>query len=360
MEKELKTKKRIGWIDIAKAMGIFIVLINHAMLNLGIITFLGGMFYMPIFFVLSGYTFKEYSSESLLPFIKNKARRLLIPYACFQLFLTGVYTVKNLLGNRPFFEVIRPILGAVYSRNAIYPKAEDVLVFVPKTNIDFMTALNAPLWFMTGLFVSLVIYKFILIKANQNKKMEFIYLGICILTGIALKYFCPLLLPWSIDTALISVGFLHMGKILERESRFDLLCKKPFSIIFIIIIFVVVSYLNGSVNMSIRAFGKSVLLYVIAGSSGTVCIMLLSKAIEKNFKYLASLLEWIGRHTIGILALHLVIFAITDSFSSNIGLTGTTIEKVAKILLSVVILVPIDGLIETYLPFVYGQKRRNE
>lgn len=315
---------------------------------------------MPVFFVLSGYTFKENSKESMRFFIKNKAKRLLIPYACFQLFLAGIYTIKNFLQNASTLEVMMPILGAVYSRNALYPKAKDVLVFVPKNNIDLMTALNAPLWFLTAMFVSLVVYRFILIKANQNNKKELIYLSICILIGILFKYFCPILLPWSVDTAFISVGFLHMGRILKRKDNFNLLCKRPVSVIFIVIAFVLTSYLNGSVNMSIRDFGKSVLLYLIVGGLGTISIMMLSKAIEMNFKYLTKLLEWIGRHTIGILALHLIVFVVIEYLFRNIGLAGTTIEKVAKIVLSVVILVPIDGLIQTYLPNVYGLKRRNE
>jgi fucose 4-O-acetylase-like acetyltransferase len=360
MNKGLQTKKRIGWIDIAKAIGILIVIINHALLDLGVITFLGGMFYMPVFFVLSGYTFKENSKESMHSFITSKAKRLLIPYACFQLFLAGMFTIKNFLQNASTLDVIMPVLGAVYSRNAFYPKAKDVLVYVPKTNIELMTALNAPLWFLTAMFVSLVLYRFILIKANQNKKKEMIDLSICILIGILFKYLCPILLPWSVDTAFISIGFLHVGRILKRNDNFDLLCKRPVFVIFIMIAFVLTSYLNGSVNMSIRDFGISVLLYLIVGSLGTISIMMLAKAIEMNFKYLSKLLEWIGRHTIGILALHLIVFAAINYLFGSIGLAGTTIEKVAKIVLSVVILVPIDGLIQTYLPNVYGLKRRNE
>ena len=44
-------KQRILWMDIAKALGILIVLIVHGGISLGPVTFLGGMFYMPVFFV---------------------------------------------------------------------------------------------------------------------------------------------------------------------------------------------------------------------------------------------------------------------------------------------------------------------
>lgn len=355
----MHTKKRIAWIDISKAIGIFIVLINHAMLNLGIITFLGGMFYMPVFFVLSGYTFKENYAESFKSFLSAKAKRLLLPYMFFQLFLTGMYTIKNLIEKQSFFQAIMPVLGAVYSRNALYPSEKDVLVKVPETNINLMSSLNAPLWFLTALFVSLIVYKFILLRADNNKKKELIYVSISIVVGIGFKYLCPFLLPWSIDTALISVGFLHMGRILEREHLFERLCKKPLSIALIIFIFVVTSYINGSVNMSVRDFGKSVVLYLIVGSLGTISIMFLAVLIEKKLTYIATSLELIGRHTIGILALHLGIYAIVESLFTMIGWNGITVEKVVEVLLAVVILVPVDIVILKYLPFVYGLKRRN-
>lgn len=167
-------------------------------------------------------------------------------------------------------------------------------------------------------------------------------------------------MPWSIDTAFISVAFLHVGRLLERNQLFERLCKRPLSVCMILLVFTVASFLNGSVNMSIRDFGRSVLLYLLVGNLGTISIMFLSKWIEKQFNKIAAMLEHIGKHTIGILALHLIIFEIIGLLATWIGFEGTTIEKLVKILLAIVILVPIDGAIEKYLPFVYGKKRRSK
>ncbi|KAB1434403.1 acyltransferase family protein [Candidatus Galacturonibacter soehngenii] len=353
---KLQTTKRIIWIDVAKAIGILLVLVNHVMLDLGLVTFLGGMFYMPVFFVLSGYTFKESTKESLAAFIKNKAKRLLIPYLCFQLFLAGAYSIKNIVEHQPFIKAIFPVIGAFYSRNALYASEKDVLVKVPANNINLMSSLNAPLWFLTGLFTSLVIYKIILKVADKNKKKEVCYLAISVLIGVIFKYFCPILLPWSIDTAFISVAFLHVGRLLDREQLFERLCKKPINICMIVLVFTLSSFLNGSVNMSIREFGKSVLLYLLVGSLGTMSVMFLSKWIEKNLKNVAVVLEYIGRHTIGILALHLIVFEIISILATRFGVAGTIGEKLVKIFLAIVILVPIDWAIEKYLPFVYGKR----
>ena len=46
-------KKRVLWLDIAKALGILVVLLVHTGKSFGPVSFFGGMFYMPIFFILA-------------------------------------------------------------------------------------------------------------------------------------------------------------------------------------------------------------------------------------------------------------------------------------------------------------------
>ncbi len=355
---KIQARSRIGWIDIAKAIGILVVLINHAELQLGAATYLGGMFYMPIFFVLSGYTYKDNRQESVKSFTISKAKRLLIPYMWFQIALLALFTVQLILAKQSLVTAIVPILGAFYSRNVLYANALEVFVTVPTNNIEFFKALNAPLWFLTGLFITLILYKLIMTLAKGNLKREWIYLSISIFIGILLKYFCPILLPWSIDTAFISVGFVHMGKIMRQKNVVLKLYNNPFYVIVIVLVFIAISYINGSVNMSVREFGKSTLLYLVVGGTGSLLLMLISKAIEEHTRITSHLFIIIGRHTIGILAFHLVAFGVIGVLLHILGISGEIIEKVAKIIVSVVILVPTDWFIQRYLPFVYGIKRR--
>ena len=88
-------EKRIVWMDLAKAMGILVVLVVHTGASLGPVTFLGGMFYMPVFFVLAGMTFSYRPQESFFVFVKKKARRLLVPYFGYNLFLFLVFFLQN-------------------------------------------------------------------------------------------------------------------------------------------------------------------------------------------------------------------------------------------------------------------------
>ena len=76
---EQKGSRRENWIDAAKGIAILIVVLNHSGLVISGVNFWGGMFYVPAFFLLAGYTYAP-KEESYKSFVKRKAKRLLVPY----------------------------------------------------------------------------------------------------------------------------------------------------------------------------------------------------------------------------------------------------------------------------------------
>lgn len=342
---------RIAFIDIAKAIGIIIVLINHAELSLGALTYLGGMFYMPVFFVLSGYTYK-YKNESFTSFALKKAKRLLLPYFVYQLVLTGLFGIKDLLlglMNNSGFNImhyLNSLIGVLYSRNSLYPE------YVTDKNVYFFKSLNAPLWFLTGLFVSLILYRALEeLSIRADKRLLNAAVIICVTAGELLSLFCPVLLPWSIDTAFISVGFIHIGRLLRDREVCERVYGSPKLIFCIFTLFTVLSYINGNVNMSVREYGRSGILYVVIGSLGSMLCILASMLIERHLKHTADLLSCIGKNTVGILALHLLVFYTADILFVYLNITNSTVvnaiilEKIIKIVLAVAILLPFEILL---------------
>ena len=69
--------KRIQYLDIAKAIGIILVIIGHISQN-EIITSVIYSFHMPLFFILSGYLYHKGNT-------KNKIKKILIPYFLFSI-----------------------------------------------------------------------------------------------------------------------------------------------------------------------------------------------------------------------------------------------------------------------------------
>ena len=70
---------RIQWIDIAKGIGIILVIIGHVSINANINDFIYS-FHMPLFFIISGFLYKPKKN-----FVKNKVRSILIPYFVFSI-----------------------------------------------------------------------------------------------------------------------------------------------------------------------------------------------------------------------------------------------------------------------------------
>jgi fucose 4-O-acetylase-like acetyltransferase len=74
---------QVQWIDIAKGIGIILVVIGHFINN----KYFGGLkeyiywFHMPLFFIISGMLYRQRKSFS--NFAAKRFKQLLIPYCCF-------------------------------------------------------------------------------------------------------------------------------------------------------------------------------------------------------------------------------------------------------------------------------------
>lgn len=76
----ISKNKRIVWIDIAKGLGILLVVIGHVR-TMPFIHECIYLFHMPLFFLLSGMVFKV--EEYWIPCIRKKIVHLLLPYVFF-------------------------------------------------------------------------------------------------------------------------------------------------------------------------------------------------------------------------------------------------------------------------------------
>ena len=295
-------------MDIAKAIGLLVVLVVHTGLSLGPVTFFGGMFYMPVFFVLAGMTFSWKPEERFGTFIGKKAKRLLIPYFGYNLFLFLFFFIKDsflpgqVTGNSFF-----PLLGILYSRNCLLPP--DCV-----SNVYFMQILNAPTWFLTGMFVSCMIFWLMMRAAKGDMKKLFGINCIVLLIAVLLHYFCRILLPWSIDCALYAVSFMLLGKVVSNTDLVKKISSKPLLFLGLTAAFLLLSMLNGSVNMSVADYGRSMILYLAAGGTGSLLVCSLASLVEKYTVFLAKPLGFLGRHTLPVLCLHLFVYAVIGIF----------------------------------------------
>lgn len=294
----INNKNRELWLDIAKAYGIFLVVINHLEIHVPLVTFFGGMFYMPVFFVAAGYTFRR-KENSFKDFLIGKAKRLLLPYFVCNVLMVAFFTLRNEGISKP------AILGIFYSRSMLM-KAGSIW------NMALMPALNAPTWFLPCLLLCLCFYWLIDRKFGDVKKRR-IAIVIAMAVGVVLRTLSPVLLPWSLENALFFLGFLEVGRFL-KETGLPWLRKNEWIYANFLIAFVALSYLQGTVNVSISEYGRSMILYFFTGSLGSILCMKAAELTEKYLKVFAKPIAFVGRHTLTILCWHLLAIEILKKF----------------------------------------------
>jgi fucose 4-O-acetylase-like acetyltransferase len=289
------------WIDISKGIGILLVEFSHFG---GFPYFwVTGPFYVSIFFIISGYTYKDYGI-TYKEFIIKKAKRLLVPY----LFFNVIYWVINIILNHNLF--INTV-AVLYSRYCLYPWGH-------KDNVIFFSMLNnAPTWFLTAMFATFVFFK-------KLSEYDHVKQWLIIAAFIPLTYFLnklPVLLPWSIDCALLFAVFMFIGY--RMKDMEDLFFKqKKIILVLLFIALATVHYFltryNGNTNLSVRVLGKSVFVLILTASTGSCLCMMVSKCIENNF--LGTLLSVIGKHSMSIFCTHLIIFTVISKLLPVPGL----------------------------------------
>lgn len=326
----MEAKSRLEFVDIAKGIGIMIVCFGHSGAEDVVISWIGG-FIVPLFFILSGYMYKD-KGIPVGKDLYNKGKKLLKPYFFFSVVLLLIY--KRFAWN--------DIVGVFYSRYCLY-------TYHAPDNIFFMKATNSPMWFLTAMFATFPLFYIIM---KNEKYIKWIALSYLLITWGCT--FLPILLPWSLDVVFIMAIFMYIGVLFRRQEN---LLNKPSYIYWLIIAaFLILCKVNGEPNPSVRELGNSLLLYMITGVLGSISMMWICKHLEG--KALSGLLADIGRHTLVIFCLQIFIFhQINRVIYGMIHLPAEGIwlytAALFKVIVASIICMYISKLMMRYMPWLF-------
>ncbi|MFS8130960.1 MAG: acyltransferase family protein [Candidatus Dojkabacteria bacterium] len=328
---------RQKWIDILRGIGIFCVLLAHS--SLGILDFHIASFFIPIFFFISGYLFKENKYSNFWEILKKKSKTILLPYFLISLTLLIIYVLFNKVDIDFFFT---QLFGILYSR----------FEFIHGDSNSLNAIFNPQLWFLTALFVCEILYYLI----TKTKRLVFIFVIMFAVIGILLNTFLPFYLPWSIDIALICLPFFYLGKFLQScviEDKFKLIFLTVFLVFNLIL-----AYLNGVPNVSVGVLGNPILFY-IAAICGILFYFIASPYLEK-LPIISSFFIYIGLNSLTILGFHIFAYYIIRIVLNRVlpsfeQLNGQLIHGLVYSLLAVLILWYPLRLINKYLPSFTGK-----
>lgn len=283
-----------NYISIAKAFGIILMVIGHSGCPNVLIRFLY-MFHMPLFFLCSGYFFKNISETiSFKTFCKKKVKGLYFPYLKWSLFFILLHNL--------FFHI--DIYNS-FTNSYIY-QTTDYLKQLTKTIV--MTdheLLIRPFWFIKELLLSSILIAFIsLLRYKLFPKLSheillaimFIATNFFKLTNLCL----PILGDCSVLT--FSAVYLYSGMVFRKFEK-----KIPVNIYttgFTMLATLIGSYFFiGDIDMRYATL-HNITPYYLLSISGIIMTFNLSKWLNK--KPINYYLYYIGNHTMPILALNLL------------------------------------------------------
>lgn len=292
MLEEVQSKKRIEWIDIAKAVAVILVGVGHYScpnpLSIWIYTF-----HMPLFFILSGCTINV-EKYPFGKFVLRKAKAFLLPW------------ILALCVNIAFQECYR-IIGISNDHSQI-------------STIPFRLFFNIRIgewdpiyWFLPCIFITEVVLYWLLKVLNSQKRLigTVIVLGVC---AYFYQKYVKLILPWEVDLlpvscAFVLIGYLIKNYYIEIFDRLSQIRKLLFSILCII---------SGSVLGFINANIIGATMGIVSGIYGIVPLMFLA-AVLLSFGVMvlctfvhSRLLSYIGQNSLIFYVAQPISYRISD------------------------------------------------
>lgn len=177
--------KRLDWLDMAKGYGILLVILGHIVVEEPYHSLIYS-FHMPLFFFLSGIVYR--SDVGFVPFVKKKAKSLLLPY----LFLGLLLAVWG---------VLIETMKSGFQLQTVLGELEGLIVQRQWTSA----------WFLPCLFLTSVIYH--LLRRTIRKKSVLVLLLCAVSVAMRLYYrYVGVILPWNLDRALASLIFFGAGE----------------------------------------------------------------------------------------------------------------------------------------------------
>lgn len=271
----LKRKERDYTIDIAKAIGILLMILGHVSGIPSILRNFIFSFHMPLFFIFSGYFYKPSNSAHL---VKKGIEKFIKPYI-----ITSVVSIVLCLTAQMPEDAKDKFMGMMLGNGGgvFYGGANPVI---------------GPTWFLLALFWCRILYNRIQSRVSNILLFSFMFSTIAFVFG---KYVSNL--PFGILYGACGLVFYSMGDYWKRKGIKINSCY----IIIGIVIWIISIILHGLEMASFNC--RLYPLSMIGAFIGTYLVYLLSK---KTPSFARSFLIWIGQNTMLILCYHTLTFFI--------------------------------------------------
>ncbi|MGC4017981.1 MAG: acyltransferase family protein [Muricomes sp.] len=271
------------YFDIAKGIAMICIIIGH----LGIVEINSFVFtfHVPVFFLISGFFLND--KLTLSQYVKQKKSQLLIPYMVTCIFTIIGATLSGIMTTRSTENVVESIktwtIASIYGSGTI-----------EYTSPFYIKQIGA-LWFLLALFTALIIVRYFM-------SYQYGAIAILFITYVGYKTTEFIWLPFSIQAGMTASLFIYMGFLFKKHKIFDRTIPAPILGVMVAIwLFCIV--FCGKFYM-VRNYYGSGFLDILGALCGSYLVIMLSKSIENNTKYISGILNFYGKNSLFMMCFH--------------------------------------------------------
>lgn len=289
-------------ISITKAFGIILMVVGHAGCP-DVLHYFIYMFHMPLFFIMSGYCFKDKYITAPKQFVLRRIKGLYVPYVA--------YSLLFLLFHNVLFHL--NIYNGQYGFNGKVSHLYSLAEFV-RRGINIITAmfghdqLLGGFWFIKALFFGSLV-AFLAIKYIRQP-----IVGAALMLVItAVSCLFPIIyIPYIgiNNTIFMAAMFVMVGRVLKT---INIQFKVAWIVLVAVCVFVVSLFMPCAVPIAQPNYPAwKVLPFCICATMGTLMTAGVSSYIAKGNGRAKQFLVWIGNNTLSILTWHFISFKLVS------------------------------------------------
>lgn len=279
-------KNRDNTFDIIKGIGILLVIIGHLAHGYGVLIPIIYTFHMPLFFIVSGYFYKEKGVKELF---KRDFRVLIIPYLIVSLILIFYGCVMYIIKHD-----IQKLL--FWTDSFLYAGIKDV----------------GPLWFLLAMFWCRMYYNILYKFISRISKKPLLFLFIISYTIFTVIFYLHNKIELQsinyqcIITGLASMTYFSIGHIWRKYK--DKIRKSNMLLVICIIVCFISIYF--SMGTELRLLNQKPISNILSAITTTFIIYWIANIINKFQNSISIFLTWFGRFSLVVFFAHTIMFRI--------------------------------------------------
>lgn len=341
---------RLPWIDIAKGLGILLVVLAHTRFPSKELAWWINSFHMPLFFVLAGMCYDEHRYPSLWRYLKRKMQALTYPYVTLSLLVIGLVLVLY-RGNDP------AVSPTNLFRNMIHGGTFGAF------------------WFIT---VLLQVELFYAVLCHWVKAYV-VRLILSLSFALVVAYWVPCHLPYFVDTAAVALFFYAAGHFVRpyvaewisvgkgwcsREGFFKAGFVACAIVLHVGLLLTCYRYKATFASRDLKDPSLYFLLAILGSFSVTAVSVGLDRLTTKRgvvLEKLNAFIRFIGQNTIVVLATHNILGVIRNSWCAPPLQMNGLVSQILEFGLLVVLMWLLSGPMHWMIAWPkFGEKKTHE